>query len=192
MRGETCARAAWVAGYSAAAAVIAHAGPSGLADPRWVAVALLGAAIALAAVLAAWVLQPVRLQSRTARVARADIRAAAGPIGTFETPLPGLFGLFLVCQTAAHLGLLVLGTHGSTTGSLALHVGLAMLGALVLWLGQQWFGRQVALLAELIARLAATLRAQRRAWPVQRQIAAWSWRGDSLGARGPPRAVPAR
>jgi hypothetical protein len=180
-----------VAGYSAAAAVIAHAGPSGLADPRWVAVALLGAAIALAAVLAAGA-AAVRLQSRTARVARADISAAAGPIGTFETPLPGLFGLFLVCQTAAHLGLLVLGTHGSTTGSLALHVGLAMLGALVLWLGQQWFGRQVALLAELIARLAATLRAQRRAWPVWRDIVAWTWRGDSLGARGPPAAVPAR
>ena len=87
--------------------------------------------------------QPSGCSSRTARVARADISAAAGPIGTFETPLPGLFGLFLVCQTAAHLGLLVLGTHGSTTGSLALHVGLAMLGALVLWLGQQWFGRQV-------------------------------------------------
>ena len=191
MRGDTCARAAWVAGYSAAAAVIAHAGPSGLADPRWVAVALLGAAIALAAVLAAGA-AAVRLRSRTARVARADISAAAGPIGTFETPLPGLFGLFLVCQTAAHLALLVLGTHGSTTGSLALHVGLAMLGALLLWLGQQWFGRQVALLAELIARLAATLRAQRRAWPVQRDVVAWTWRGDSLGARGPPVAVPAR
>ena len=191
MRGETCARAGWVVGYSAAAAVIAHAGPAGLADPSWVAVALLGAAIALAAVLAAGA-AAVRLQSRTARVARADIRAAAGPIATFETPLPGLFGLFLVCQTTAHLGLLLLGTHGSTTGSLALHVALAMLGALLLWLGQQWFGRQVALLAQLIAQLAATLRAQRRAWPVQQQLAAWSWRGDSLGARGPPVAVPAR
>ena len=107
--------------------------------------------------------------------------------------MPGLFGLFLVCQTAAHLGLLMLGTHGSTTGSLALHVGLAMLGALLLWLGQQWFGRQVALLAELIARLAATL-ACAASWPgrFSASIAAWSWRGDSLGARGPPAAVPAR
>ena len=191
MRGETWARAGWVAGYSAAAAVIAHAGPAGLADPMWMAVALLGAAVALAALLAAGA-AAVRLQSRKARVARADIAAAAGPIGTFETPLPGLFGLFLVCQTAAHLGLLLLGTHGSTTGSLALHVGLAMLGALLLWLGQQWFGRQVALLAELIARLVASLRSPQRAWPVWRDARVRDWRGDSLGARGPPAAVPAR
>jgi hypothetical protein len=191
MRGETCARAAWVAGYSAAAAVIAHAGPAGLADPAWVAVALLGAVVALAALLAGGA-AAVRLRSRVARVARADIAAASGPIGAADTPLPALFGLFLVCQTAAHAGLLLLGTHGSTTGAMALHVGLAMLGALVLWLGQQWFGRQVTILAELIARLAASLRAAQRAWPARSDDHARDRRGDSLGARGPPAAVPAR
>jgi hypothetical protein len=67
-----------------------------------------------------------------------------------------------------------------------------MLGALLLWLGQQWFGRQVALLAELIARLVASLRSPPRAWPVWRDARVRDWRGDSLGARGPPAAVPAR
>jgi hypothetical protein len=180
-----------VAGYSAAAAVIAHAGPSGLADPKWMAVAVLGATVALVALLMTGA-GAMRLQSRVRRVAHADITAAAGPIGSADTPLPALFGLFLVCQTAAHLGLLMLGTHGSTTGAMALHVGLAMLGALLLWLGQQWFGRQVALLAELIARLAASLRAAQRAWPARSEVHAWDWRGDSLGARGPPAHVPAR
>lgn len=191
MRGETSARAAWAAGYSAAAAVIAHAGPAGLADPKWVAVALLGAVLALAALLAGGA-ATMRLHTRIDRVSRADIAAASGPIGYADAPLPALFGLFLVCQTAAHLGLLLLGTRGSTSGAMALHVGLAMLGALLLWLGQQWFGRQVALLAELIARLAASLRAARRSWPSQTDVQAWDWRGDSLGARGPPAAVPAR
>ena len=191
MRGTSSARTAWVAGYSAAAAVLAHAGPAGLADPTWMAVALLGAAVALAALLLGGA-AAMRLRSRMDRVARADITAAAGPLRTADMPLTALFGLFLVCQTAAHVGLLMLGTHGSTSGALALHVGLAMLGALVLWLGQQWFGRQVALLAELIARLAASLRATPRAWPARSDVQPWDWRGDSLGARGPPAAAPAR
>lgn len=104
-----------IASIGAVAAVAAHGGPALATDPRWLLPAL---AAALACTWAA--AGATRLASHG---------AAARPL-----PLWAIAGLLLAAQTAAHLALIRIGVMpaGGQSGAIALHLLLALLGAL-LW-----------------------------------------------------------
>jgi hypothetical protein len=106
-------RAMAFAGLASASASLAHGDTR---DPRWIAVALLGAVAATAVLLAAGSLAGRRLTGHVA------------------LPLGALVAAMLLAQAAAHAALLVAGApaHAGAGGSLALHVVLALLAALVM------------------------------------------------------------
>jgi hypothetical protein len=114
MRGPSAVRVLAIGSIGAAAAVAAHGGPD-LADPGWLLPALAAAlgctwACACGALLA-------------------GRGVAARPWSLWTTA-----GLLLAAQTAAHVTLLALGVMpaGGQAGAVALHVLLALAGA-VLW-----------------------------------------------------------
>jgi hypothetical protein len=105
-------RAVAFAGLASASASLAHGDTR---DPRWIAVALLGAAAATVVLLAAGSLAGHRLAGH-----------AALPLGVLVCAM-------LFAQAAAHVALLLAGApaHAGAGGALALHVVLALLAALV-------------------------------------------------------------
>ena len=158
-------RALCFAGLAATSAVVAHGGVAALANPAWGIPALAGAGVATAVLLAGWRLV----------VARGE-RAA-------EASLPALIIAMAIAQAGAHATLLAVGVsaHGGSSGSLALHLALAVLAA---WLVHRIDRRTV----ELAARtLAAAL--PDRAPPLPRPHAFAPPCGTSLSAvrgRAPP------
>lgn len=105
-------RAVAFAGLASASASLAHGDTR---DPRWIAVALLGAAAATAMLLAAGSLAGRRLAGH-----------AALPLGVLAAAM-------LLAQAAAHAALLLAGApaHSGAGGTVALHVVLALLAARV-------------------------------------------------------------
>ena len=106
-------RALSFAGLAATSAAVAHGGISAMADPAWGLPALAGAAAATAVLLAGWRLLAARGEH-------------AG-----EASLAALILAMLAAQGAAHLALLAAGTaaHAGSSGSLALHLALAVVAA---------------------------------------------------------------
>jgi hypothetical protein len=129
-------RALTFAGLAATSAALAHGGATALADPRWGVPALAGAAIATAVLLAGW------------RLVAARGEQAA------EASLPALILAMLVAQGAAHLVLLLSGVpaHGGATGSLALHLALAVIAA---WLVHRIDRHTAETAARAVARATA-------------------------------------
>jgi hypothetical protein len=110
-------RALSFAALAAASAALAHGGTAALADPAWMLPALAGAAVATAVLVLGWRL-----------VAAHGERAAAAS-------LAALIPAMLVAQAAAHACLLAAGSapHPGTSGSLALHLALAVLSAVLVY-----------------------------------------------------------
>jgi hypothetical protein len=144
MHGASAVRVLGAASLGAVAAVVAHGGPSLLTDPRWLVPALAAAgactwAAATAATLAAR-------------------GAAPRPWSPWAT-----IGLLLIAQTAAHAALLGVGVMPATgqTGSIALHVALALAAAALLSIGERLFASRardvLRRLLELLADAAPQL-----------------------------------
>jgi hypothetical protein len=112
---STRLRALSFAALAGASAAVAHGGAAALTDPAWALPALGGAAVATAVLLAGWRL-----------VAARGERAA-------EASLALLIPAMLVAQGAAHACLLAAGAaaHPDPSGSLALHLVLAVLAAVL-------------------------------------------------------------
>jgi hypothetical protein len=112
---STRLRALSFAALAAASAAVAHGGAAALTDPAWALPALGGATVATAVLLAGWRL-----------VAARGERAA-------EASLALLIPAMLVAQGAAHASLLAAGAaaHPGPSGSLALHLALAVLAAVL-------------------------------------------------------------
>jgi hypothetical protein len=154
------ARAVTLAGWSAAAALLAHGGPALLVDPRWLAVALAGSLTAAAGLTITGARALDRVASARS-VARGDFSRSRAP-GFRRAPMGALFAAMLVCQGAAHVALALAGVHAAagTTGALALHCALAALGALVMFAMESVLERLTGRLEQAvwhaIARLTAT------------------------------------
>ena len=126
-------RALSFAGLAATSAAVAHGGIAAMTDPAWAVPALAGAGAATAVLLAGWRLL-------TARGEHAS-----------EASLAALIPAMLMAQGAAHVALLAAGTaaHGGAAGSLALHLGLAVLAA---WLVHRIDHHTVETAARALAR----------------------------------------
>ncbi len=111
-------RALTFAALAAATAAAAHGGFAMLADPRWAIAALGGAGVAALVMWRGWAL--------VAR--RGQIQDTAS--------LAALIPAMLAAQTAAHLALLAAGApaHPGAHGSLALHLALAVVAAVLVQL----------------------------------------------------------
>jgi hypothetical protein len=108
-------RACAFAGLAASSAAVAHGGPAALGDVRWMAAAVGGAAVAALVLWQGW-----RLVAASGRVS---------PVAS----LAGLIPAMLAAQAAAHAALLWAGApaHGGAQGSLALHMALAVVAAML-------------------------------------------------------------
>jgi hypothetical protein len=106
-------RALCFAGLAATSAALAHGGVAALADPAFGLPALAGACVASAILLAGWRLVAARGEAAT------------------EASLAALMIAMLGAQGGAHLALLAagVGAHGGSSGSLALHLALAVVAA---------------------------------------------------------------
>lgn len=155
----TVARAVSVAGWSAAAALLAHGGPALLADPRWLALALAGSLTA-AAGLSITGARALARHAQARAVAAGDLTRATTH-GFQPAPLGVLAAAMVVCQGAAHVTLALGGVHAAagTGGTLALHGGLAALGALVIHCAEGVLARMTASLAEAVGCAIERLRA---------------------------------
>ncbi len=165
-----------IAGLSAAGAVVAHAGPQGLSDPRWLAVAVAGAVVASAAIAAALGLA-LALERRAAALHTGTARTRLAQ-AVDAPPFPALVAVMLVCQGSAHTALLAAGVPAGT-GPVAgpvLHVVLATGGALVAWALQRRVLRSVDRLAHALAAILP-----RYLWPCA---------GITAGSAAPLRARP--
>ena len=111
-------RALTFAALAAATAAVAHGGFATLADPGWAFAALSGAAVAALVMWRGWAL-----------VAR---RGAIQDTASLAALIPAM----LAAQTAAHLALLAAGApaHPGAQGSLALHLALAVVAAVLVQL----------------------------------------------------------
>jgi hypothetical protein len=111
-------RALTFAALAAVTAAIAHGGLATLADPRWATAALSGAGVAALVMWRGWAL--------VARWGKIEDTAS----------LAALIPAMLAAQTAAHLALLAAGApaHPGVNGSLALHLALAVVAAVVVQL----------------------------------------------------------
>ncbi len=165
MRLIRVVQAGAIVGLSAVGAVFAHAGPAGIVDRRWLAAAAVGAVLALAALMVAlWF--AVTLWRSVVDVERA---LSAGPADVAEEiRFSALVGVMLACQACAHVALLSAGVsaHTGSSGSLALHLLLAIAGALVVALVGRIVGGAADAVAQAVARALALLlgaRAARRA-----------------------------
>jgi hypothetical protein len=108
-------RACTFAGLAASSAAVAHGGPAALGQARWMAAALGGAAVAALVLWQGW-----RLVAASGRIS---------PVAS----LAGLIPAMLVAQWAAHQALLWAGApaHNGAQGSLALHMALAVVAAVL-------------------------------------------------------------
>jgi hypothetical protein len=186
------ARTAGLAGLSATAAVIAHAGPAGLRDARLLAVALAGAAVAAAWLMIAACVS-VDARRRTARLADGRAIAVERVERIQPIPLPVVVAAAVVCQEAGHIALMVAGVAMARdeAGTLALHLGFAIVVA-VIWSATDRIvcrigGRLVSAVErwlELLLGLAAPLPAALCPAPP-----AGARPPGSDPARGPPRIV---
>ena len=111
-------RALTFAALAAVTAAIAHGGLATLADPRWATAAVSGAGVAALVMWRGWAL--------VARWGKIEDTAS----------LAALIPAMLAAQTAAHLALLAAGApaHPGVNGSLALHLALAVVAAVVVQL----------------------------------------------------------
>jgi len=157
-------RALTFAALAAVTAAIAHGGLATLGDPHWAFAALGGAGIAALVMWRGWT-----LVARTG-----EIRETAS--------LAALIPAMLAAQTAAHLALLAAGApaHPGAHGSLALHLALAVVAAVLVQLIDVHTQRR-ALAARTAPRLSehAVRRAPAAAAP--RGLPAWRRRD-----RAPP------
>ena len=153
------ARAVTLAGWSAAAALLAHGGPALLIDPRWFAVALAGSLTAAAGLTITGARALDRVASARS-VARGDFSRSHAP-GFRRAPMGALFAAMLVCQGAAHVALAVGGVHAvaGTTGALALHGALAAVGALLVYAMESVLERLTGRLEEAVRHAIARLTA---------------------------------
>jgi hypothetical protein len=108
-------RACAFTGLAASTAAVAHGGPVALGDAGWMAAAAGGAAVAALMLWQGW-----RLVAACGRVS---------PVAS----LAGLIPAMLVAQAAAHEALLWAGApaHSGAQGSLALHMALAVVAAML-------------------------------------------------------------
>jgi len=181
-----------IAGLSAVGTVIAHAGPGGLADRRWLAAAVLGAAMALAGlVLTLKLVLALRERAESARAGR--LPEGSQPVPD-AFPFSALVGAMLVCQGCAHYALLAAGApaHDVLAGSLTLHMLLAIAAAAIVALASRAVRRAAETLASAIAHALALLSERPR---LRAPLASEHRRMRRLagGARGraPPVPVPA-
>jgi hypothetical protein len=168
MRRLPALRVLALASLSALAAVVAHGGPQLLTDPRWALPA------GLAAVAACW--------AGATAVALAGRGLAPRPGSVWATA-----GLLACGQTAAHAALLAVGVMPASgqAGAVALHLLLALAGALVVAAGERLLAARAAdVLARLLELLAAA--DPRRPWPAAQPRPAVV-RSAHRG-RAPPRA----
>ncbi len=82
--------------------MIAHAGPGGLADRRWLAAAVLGAAMVLAGLVLTLKL-PLTLRERVERARTGRLPEGGSQSVPDAIPFSALVGAMLVCQGCAHI-----------------------------------------------------------------------------------------
>lgn len=152
-------RAFALAGLAAGSAAVAHGGGAALTNPAWSPAALGGAAIAVTALL--WLAGAAR---RAHAQADAVWLGGAAPTNHDPLTLAETAAVMLAAQGCAHVALLAAGAgaHTGPGGSIALHVALALLGALLVWSADRTlaaalagFGAALAAAIELLLRLAA-------------------------------------
>jgi len=182
-----------IAGLSAVGTVIAHAGPAGIADRRWLAAAVLGAAMALAGlVLTLKLVLALRERAESARAGRFPEGAQSVPDAI---PFSALVGAMLVCQGCAHYALLAAGApaHDGPAGSLTLHLLLAIAAAAIVALASRAVRRAAETLASAIACALARLLSKRPKLRVPQTSEHRRMRLLAGGVRGraPPASVPA-
>jgi hypothetical protein len=154
MRTHTLVRGAAVAGLAAASATAAHGGAAALSEPAWSLPALAGAAVGVAALLR--LLHCAGRARRAAASVRLGARAQAGPapLGLAETT-----AVMLAAQGLAHVALIAAGApaHSGQIGALALHTGLALLGAAAVWAADRILARALADLGAAVSAAAELL-----------------------------------
>ncbi|MDX6546990.1 MAG: hypothetical protein QOG33_540 [Gaiellales bacterium] len=147
MRRSLFARVFGVAGLSAVSAAVAHAGPSGLADARFLTAAMVGALLTASALVLVGV-RVLDLRARLDRIADGDLAAGVGEWQP-RISLPVLVAVSLVCQGGAHAGLLIGGVH-APSGAVAaptLHLLLGLLSALAVYAAERLLGRLASTVA---------------------------------------------
>jgi 4-amino-4-deoxy-L-arabinose transferase-like glycosyltransferase len=157
-------RALTFAALAAVTAAVAHDGFATLDDPRWAIAALGGAGVAALVMWRGWAL--------VAR--RGEIQDTAS--------LAALIPAMLAAQTAAHLALLAAGApaHPGAHGSLALHLALAVVAAVLVQLIDVHTQHR-ALAALMAPRLSEQVARRAPSAAAPRGLAAWHRRG-----RAPP------
>jgi hypothetical protein len=161
MRPVRIVQAVGIAGLSAVGTVIAHAGPGGLADRRWLAAAVLGATMALAGlVLTLKLVLSLRDRAVSARTGQLPEGSQSVPDAI---PFSALVGAMLVCQGCAHYALLAAGApaHDGPAGSLTLHLLLAIAAAAIVALASRAVRRAAETLASALAHALALLLSER-------------------------------
>ena len=119
-----------------------------LKQPIWLGVAFVGTTIGLVGVLGAW-----RMAAGVA-AGRVDLLASEGPAA-----LPVLTAVMVLCQTGAHVALLMAGVDAApgAAGALCLHVLLALAGALAVRRLDRALAALLTVAAERVRRLLALL-----------------------------------
>ena len=148
MRTNTIARGLALAGIASASVTAAHGGADALADPRW--------SLPAAAAAAAGAIALVHMAASAGRARQAATRALRGspalaahaPLGLLETT-----AIMLAAQGCAHVALLAVGApaHAGQAGALALHTGLAIVGAALVWAADRAQARALAALRDAVA-----------------------------------------
>jgi hypothetical protein len=167
MRLQRAVRASAVAGLSALGAVVAHMGPAALTHAGWLAVALAGGGLAVAAIAAALAVT-LRLDRRAAGIRAGDPAVATPLERAVDAPPPAaLAGAMMLCQGAAHVALLLAGVQpvtGPLLGPL-LHLVLAAAAAALLWRVGRALERAAVRLADALSwALEVLLQAGPPAW----------------------------
>jgi hypothetical protein len=193
MRPVRFVQAGGIAGLSAVGTVIAHAGPGGLADHRWLAAAVLGAAMALAGLVLT--LKLVLAFRERAEGARAGHLPEGSQFVPDAIPFSALVGAMLVCQGCAHYALLAAGApaHDGRAGSLTLHLLLAITAAGLIALASRAVRRAAETLASAIAYALGLLLSERPKLRAPQTSEHHRMRRRAGGVRGraPPLSVPA-
>jgi hypothetical protein len=153
MRTFVVARGVALAGLAAGSATAAHGGPGAIADPAWSLPALAAASAGVAGLR-----RLVRATAATHAAAARARQGAAAPahraLGLAETA-----AVMLAAQGCAHLALMAAGApaHAGQAAALALHTGLALLGAFVVWAADRGLAGAVAELDAAIGAAAELL-----------------------------------
>jgi hypothetical protein len=146
-----------VGGLSAVSAAIAHAGPPGLTDTRFLAAAMVGALLTAGALVLAGA-RALDLRARLDRIAGGDLAAGAGQWEP-RISLQVLVAVSLVCRGGAHAGLLIAGVHAQSGAVAAptLHVLLGFLSALAVYAVERVLGRLASSVASAVHAALALL-----------------------------------